>query len=84
MLKIEEKIKSVLEPILRDEGVLLKEIRFFEEDEQYILEIGVMMIEGPTDLQALEIISPFISEWLDKFDPIEDPYILDVYAVSDK
>lgn len=84
MAKIEESIKVILEPLLRDEGVLLKEIRFFEEGGENYLEIGVKMIEGETDLVALEIISPFISSWLDKIDPIEDAYILDVYAVSEE
>ena len=84
MLKIEEKIKEILEPILKDEGVLLKEIRFFHDNDANILEIGVQMINGETDLQAIETISPFISDWLDKIDLMEDAYFLDVYAVTAK
>ena len=84
MTVIEQKIDQVLRPLLKDEGVDLATLRLFVENDQTFLEIGVKRFEGETDLNSVEVISRFISDWLDKYDFIEDSYILDVYAVSAK
>ena len=83
MTILEEKIESLLRPLLHDEGVELVTIRFYNENEDNFLELGVKMIEGTTDLNAIETVSRFISDWLDRVDLIEDAYLLDVYAVSE-
>ena len=84
MSVLENKIDEILRPLLKDEGVDLVSLRFFIENDQTFLEIGVRMFEGTTDLKAVEVISRFISGWLDKYDFIESAYILDVFAVSAK
>ena len=82
MTVLEQKVDQVLRPLLKDEGVDIVTLRFFIENEQTFLEMGVRKFEGVTDLNAIEIISRFISTWLDKYDFIEDAYILDVYAAK--
>lgn len=81
METIIEKIKEYLVPLLNDEGVDLKSIRYFQDPQKNnILEVGVLRKTGVTDLQVIEVISPHISNWLDAIDLIDESYFLDVYA----
>lgn len=85
MLKVEAEIAKFLKPLLESEGVDLGEVKLINDgDENLILEIGIHLVNGETDLNAIEKISPFISDWLDLLDPIEESYFLDVYAFSSK
>ena len=84
MTILEQKVDDLLRPLLKDEGLELVSVRFFTENEQNFLELGIRLFEGQTTLTEVEIASRFISEWLDKYDFIENAYILDVYAVSSK
>lgn len=72
-----EKLKEELESFLKNEGLKLYDLHY-QKSEQIL----TVMLDESLDLDALEIVSQKVSEFMDKHDEDFDKYILDVTTVG--
>ena len=72
-----EKIKNDIMRIVEDLKYYLYDVTFEKEGNDFVLRI---MIENETyiDIDDCVLVSKHISDWLDKEDPIEEAYMLEV------
>lgn len=74
---MEEKIKSLLEPIIKENGYILDSVVFEKEGSTNFLRIVIdkqVFINVDDCVTVCNLINPI----LDKYDPIEENYMLDV------
>ena len=76
--KTTEIVSQMLEPIVEVEGVELVDVVFVKEGSDWVLRVFIENPEGELNLQHCENVSRLLSEELDKKDPIEQSYILEV------
>lgn len=76
-MKIEVKIRNMIEDIITNNGYILDEVIYEKEGSIYFLRV-VIDKEGIMDVEDCVTVSNLINPILDKEDPIEDNYILDV------
>lgn len=77
MNEIEKKVSALLEKPLEEKGYSLYEIKYSFSPSNSSLSI-VLDKKTPISLDEIVDMSDFISSTLDKFDPIEGAYTLDV------
>ena len=76
-MKIEEKVTSLIKEEIEKQGIILDEVLYVKEGNQYFLRV-VIDKNGFIDLDDCVNISNIINPILDKNDIIENNYILDV------
>ena len=72
-----EKMKNDIEPICVDLGLKLFSLEYKKENNQNMLSI-VVDKKGFLDIDDLEAVTNKINEYLDKEDPIDEEYNLDI------
>ena len=70
-------LKKAFEPLVKEAGLTLYSVEFINEYEKDILRVTVDKM-GPVDIDEVSKASELINEYLDKVDPIKDPYSLEV------
>ncbi|MDD2181364.1 MAG: hypothetical protein PHW32_03230 [Bacilli bacterium] len=76
-MEIEEKIKNLIEEVIKKNNYQLDEVKYEMEDNNYFLRI-VIDKEGVIDIDDCVFVNNLISPILDENDPIKESYILDV------
>ena len=77
-MAIEEKIKKIIEPVLKEMDLILYELKYEKEDGEDYLRIFVEKENDVMDLDTCVEASEKISLLLDKEDPIPTEYYLEV------
>lgn len=72
-----ESVKSLVEPIVKDLGLELWDVRFLKEGTQWYLRIFIDK-DGGVDINDCENVSRAVDKPLDDLNPIEQNYILEV------
>lgn len=75
--KIESKIEQLVMPIINENSFELVDIEFLKEGSNWYLRIYVDK-QGGFTIDDCELVSKQLGEILEKGDPIEQPYILEV------
>ena len=76
-MKIEEKVTSLIKEEIEKQGIILDEVLYVKEGNQYFLRI-IIDKNGYIDLDDCVNVTNIINPILDKNDIIETNYILDV------
>ena len=76
-MELEEKIKSLIEKSIEDEGYILDEVVYEKEGSNNFLRI-IIDKKGVMEVEDCVTVSNIVNPILDKEDPISDSYILDV------
>lgn len=79
--KVLEKIQVIIEPILKENGVELFDLSFRHEGPDLVLSILIDK-NGGIDLEDCSNVSDKVSLALDKEDPIEGSYLLEVASAG--
>lgn len=77
-MAIEEKIKKIIEPVLKEMDLILYELKYEKEDNEMYLRIFLEKEHDVMDLDTCVEASEKISVLLDKEDPIPSEYYLEV------
>ncbi len=77
-MTLEEKIKKIIEPVLKEEEVILYELKYEKENGENYLRIFIEKEHDIMDLDTCVEVSEKISPLLDKEDPIKEEYYLEV------
>ena len=77
-MSIEEKVKKIIEPVLKKMDLILYELKYEKEDNENYLRIFVEKENDVMDLDTCVEASEKISLLLDKEDPIPVEYYLEV------
>ena len=77
MSKIDQEVEALIKPVLDDLNFELVDVEFTKEGKDHFLRISIDK-EGGVDLNDCTLASEKISEVMDKNDPIEQMYYLDV------
>ncbi len=78
MNKIENMVWKMAEPLAEQNGLELIEVEFVKEGSEWYLRLYLDKEDGIVELDDCEKISRLVSEQLDKEDPIEQAYRLEV------
>ncbi|MDY6429721.1 MAG: ribosome maturation factor RimP [Bacilli bacterium] len=76
-----DKVKEILSKLVCEKGFELVEIKFSSSKKENILSIVVDRVE-PISLEDIITLSEFISAELDKEDPFDVPYTLDISSLG--
>lgn len=79
---MEEKIRALLEKTINDLGFILYDVEYQKEDEDWILRIMIDTDSGKVSLDDCVTVSETINPILDKEDPIENEYMLEVCSAG--
>lgn len=74
---IENKIRELIQDIINENGYMLDDVLYVKEDGMMFLRI-VIDKEGVIDLEDCIKVTKLINPIIDKEDPIEENYIMDV------
>ncbi len=74
---IENKIRELIQDIINENGYVLDDVLYVKEDGMMFLRI-VIDKEGVIDLEDCIKVTKLINPIIDKEDPIEENYIMDV------
>lgn len=77
MASIEEKVESLLTPIINNLGYELYDVEYAKEGKDYFLRIFIDKLEG-IDLNDCEKVNNSINDLLDEADYIKEQYFLEV------
>ena len=77
MANIEEKVESLLQPIINNLGYDLYDVEYVKEGKEYYLRIFIDKLEG-IDLNDCEKVNNAITDILDEADYIKEQYFLEV------
>jgi len=77
-MKLLNKIKEMIEPILQSNDVYLDDIEYVQDKGEWYLRIFVEKNEGFLDMDTCVAVSEQISQKLDEEDPIKGEYYLEV------
>ena len=78
MTKIEQNVKSLIEPIITNLGYTIYDVIYEKEGQDNYLRIFIDKPEGTIDLNDCEKVSGEINNLLDEADYITDQYFLEV------
>lgn len=78
MSKITEQVEELALPIIEELKLELVDIEFVKEGRNWFLRVYVDNPEAPIDIEQCAVISEKLSEELDRVDPIEQNYFLEV------
>ena len=70
-------LKNAFKPLVEEAGLTLYSLEFVNEHDRDILRVTVDK-NGPVDIDEVSKATELINEYLDKVDPIKDPYSLEV------
>lgn len=76
--KIASTVENILNPFLEKEGYMLYHVEFVKEGQNWFLRVYIDNEEGRIGTNDCEKVSGYLSEKLDKTDPIEQNYYLEV------
>lgn len=76
--KIEQKVWEVAEPIAQENGCYLYDVEYLKEGGIWFLRVYLDKEEGGISLDECEVVSRALSEVLDREDPIDRNYYLEV------
>ncbi|CQR47660.1 Ribosome maturation factor RimP [Paraliobacillus sp. PM-2] len=76
-LKVTEKTREIVEPILDKMNLELVDIEFEKEGKNWFLRVFIDKSDG-VDIEECGIVSEQLSEQLDQEDPVSVPYYLEV------
>ncbi|NLL44797.1 MAG: hypothetical protein GX247_03920 [Mollicutes bacterium] len=76
-MKIEDKIRNLIENVVVANGYRIDEIKYEKEDNIYFLRV-IIDKDGIIDVDDCVKVSNLINPILDEEDPIAESYILDV------
>ena len=71
-------VRPEIEKIVSSQNLNLFDLEFVKEDNVWFLRVSIEKDDGSMDFETAEVISTLVSAMLDKLDPIEHEYILDV------
>lgn len=77
MTKLERKLEKIVEPVVNNLGYSLYDIEYVKEGKEWFLRLYIDN-EKDIDLDDCEKVSNAVSDELDKVDPIESAYSLEV------
>ena len=77
MTKLEKELEKIVEPVVNNLGYSLYDIEYFKEGKEWFLRLYIDNEKG-IDLDDCEKVSNAVSDELDKVDPIESAYSLEV------
>ena len=77
-MALEEKIKKLIDPVLKEMDLILYELKYEKEDNEYYLRILLEKEHDVMDLDTCVEASEKISLLLDEEDPIPNEYYLEV------
>jgi len=72
------KVRELIENIITENNYLLDEVLYLKEDGMMFLRIVLDKSEGNIDIEDCIKVTKLINEIIEKADPIEDNYIMDV------
>lgn len=78
MGKIADTVSSLAEPLVKAEGLSLVDVDYQKEGSDWFLRVFIENIEGELTLADCENVSKLLSDELDRKQPIEKHYILEV------
>ncbi|MGI2327189.1 ribosome maturation factor RimP [Planococcus sp. YIM B11945] len=78
MSKITETVEQIAQPIVDELNLELVDVEFLKEGRNWFLRVYVDNPEAPIDIDQCALVSEKLSEVLDKEDPIEQNYFLEV------
>ena len=81
MANIEEKVESLTSEIIEDLGYSLYDVEYVKEGKDHFLRIYIESEKG-IDLNDCEKVSNVLTEVLDKEDPIQEQYFLEVSSTG--
>lgn len=73
-----DEIRAIVTPIIEAQDCYLDDMAYAKENGEYYLRIYVDKNQGALDMDTCVVLSEAISEALDKADPIEGEYYLEV------
>lgn len=74
---VEDKVRNLIENIIKENGYILDEVLYVKEDGMMFLRI-VIDKEGIIELEDCIKVTKLINPIIDEADPIEENYIMDV------
>lgn len=74
---VENKVRNLIENIIKENGYILDEVLYVKEDGMMFLRI-VIDKEGIIELEDCIKVTKLINPIIDEADPIEENYIMDV------
>ncbi|WP_282195041.1 ribosome maturation factor RimP [Thomasclavelia cocleata] len=77
-MELLDKIKIMIEPILKSNNVYLDDLEYVQDRGEWYLRIFVEKNEGFLDMDTCVAVSEAISQKMDEEDPIEEEYYLEV------
>ena len=78
MSKITEVVEKLVSPIVEDLELELVDIEFVKEGRDWFLRVYIDTPEGNIDIDQCALVSEKLSEELDRTDPIQQNYFLEV------
>lgn len=78
MANIEERVESLLKPIIENIGYKLYDVEYAKEAKNYFLRIFIDKDNGSIDLEDCEKVNNAITDILDEADYIKEQYFLEV------
>lgn len=76
-MDIAEKVRPLIEPVIKENGYLLDEVEYVKEGSTYFLRV-IIDKEGFIDLDDCVKVSDLINPLVDEMDFLKDHYTLDV------
>jgi len=76
-MKIEDKVRELIESIIEENGFKLDQVEYVKEGRTYFLRI-IIDKDGIVDVEDTVKVFHLINPILDKNDPVNEAYILDV------
>lgn len=80
-MKVEEKIKGLIEDVIQENNYILSEVLYEKEGSVNFLRV-VIDKNGIIDVEDCVTVSNLINPILDEEDPIEENYVLDVCSME--
>ncbi|HKL75738.1 MAG TPA: ribosome maturation factor RimP [Halanaerobiales bacterium] len=78
MSRVVDIVKELAEPLVKTEGLNLVDVDYQKEGSDWILRVFIENLDGELTLKNCEDISKLLSAELDRKDPIDKQYILEV------
>ncbi len=80
--KTEQIVEELLLPIVQEMGLLIWDIEFVKEGPEYFLRVYIDKEESGVSIDECEAVSRALSDELDRIDPIEQAYMLEVSSAG--
>lgn len=77
-MTLEEKLKKIVEPVIKEKNLILYDLKYEKEDNENYLRVLIEKEDDVMDLDTCVDVSETLSTLLDKEDPIPDEYYLEV------